>query len=84
MVFKKSDLGFFFISVGCLCLRIKPSNLSANVMFLQQALSESLTLGSLILRKVRISSMACLCCISIVVSKYCMNLISQVPGGPCS
>lgn len=82
MVFKKkSDLGLSFISVWCVCPRIKPSNHSAKVTFMQQACFESLAFVGLILRKVGISSMTFPSCVGIVVSKHCVNLVFQAAYG---
>lgn len=75
-VFKKqSDLGFSFISVWCVCPRIKSSNHSAKVTFTQRTWFESLAFVDLILRQVGISPVTFSSCVSIVVSKHCVNLI---------
>lgn len=57
-----------------MCPRIKSSNHSAKVAFIQQAWSERLAFVGLILKRVRISSMTCSSCVNIVVSKILCEL----------
>ena len=64
-----------------MCPRIKPSNHSAKLSFTQQAWFESLSFVGLTPRKVGISSTTVSSCVSIVVSKHCMDLIFPVAGG---